>query len=137
MKSYVVYTVKVKGINEQIFRRYSDFFSLREKLTERWPGVFIPNIPPKKTVVKFTSLKIYIQGNLDAKVIDSRVKLLNKFCLKLSKFQVMFSSEEMKVFFSPNILDMKKVLDSLPNQSYEDLYLKYKRAFPDFYEVLI
>lgn len=135
MKSYVVYTVKVKGINEQIFRRYSDFFSLREKLTERWPGVFIPNIPPKKTVVKFTSLKIYIQGNLDAKVIDSRVKLLNKFCLKLSKFQVMFSSEEMKVFFSPNILDMKKVLDSLPNQSYEDLYLKYKRAFPDFYEV--
>ena len=137
MKSYVVYTVKVKGINELIFRRYSDFFSLREKLTERWPGVFIPNIPPKKTVVKFTSLKIYIQGNLDAKVIDSRVKLLNKFCLKLSKFQVMFSSEEMKVFFSPNILDMKKVLDSLPNQSYEDLYLKYKRAFPDFYEVLI
>jgi hypothetical protein len=60
MKSYVVYTVKVKGINELIFRRYSDFFSLREKLTERWPGVFIPNIPPKKTVVKFTSLKIYI-----------------------------------------------------------------------------
>jgi hypothetical protein len=55
IKSYVVYTIKVQGINEPIFRRYSDFFSLREKLTERWPGVFIPNIPPKKTVVKINS----------------------------------------------------------------------------------
>jgi hypothetical protein len=55
MKPYVVYTIKVKGINELIFRRFSDFFSLREKLTERWPGVFIPNIPPKKTVVKIVS----------------------------------------------------------------------------------
>ena len=49
----------------------------------------------------------------------------------------MFSSEEMKVFFSPNFLDIKIVLGSLPNQSYEDLYLKYKRAFPDYYEVKI
>jgi hypothetical protein len=62
------------------------------------------------------------------------MKLLNKFCLKLSKFQVMFSSEEMKVFFS-NVGDIKKALGSLPNQSFEELYLKYKRAFPDFYEV--
>jgi hypothetical protein len=65
------------------------------------------------------------------------MKLLNKFCLKLSKFQVMFTSEEMKVFFSPNIADIKKALGTLPNQSYEELYLKYKRAFPDFYEVKI
>jgi hypothetical protein len=46
----------------------------------------------------------------------------------------MFSSEEMKVFFS-NVGDIKKALGSLPNQSFEELYLKYKRAFPDFYEV--
>jgi hypothetical protein len=41
------YTIKLLGINQNIFRRYSDFFSLREKLKERWPGIYIPNIPPK------------------------------------------------------------------------------------------
>jgi len=32
-------------------KRYSDFFALRTKLLERWPGLYIPGIPPKKTIV--------------------------------------------------------------------------------------
>jgi sorting nexin-1/2 len=52
IKSYVMYTINIRGSTENIFRRYSDFFALRAKLTERWPGVFIPNIPPKKAVVR-------------------------------------------------------------------------------------
>jgi len=28
-------------------KRYNDFFQLREMLFERWPGFFIPAIPPK------------------------------------------------------------------------------------------
>jgi len=51
MKSFVVYTIKLAGSNEIFYRRYSDFFALREKLSERWPGIYIPNIPPKKSVV--------------------------------------------------------------------------------------
>jgi hypothetical protein len=51
LKSYIVYTVIVNRKKEEIYRRYSDFFALREKLIERWPGVYIPNIPPKKVVV--------------------------------------------------------------------------------------
>ena len=51
IKSYVIYKVRVSPINEIVLRRFSDFYSLREKLLERWPGVYIPNIPPKKVVV--------------------------------------------------------------------------------------
>ncbi len=70
---------------------------------------------------------------MDTKQIEMRQKLLNKFCVKISKFQTIFQSEEMKIFFS-NITDIKKGLGSLPNQTYEEIHLKYKRAFPDYYE---
>jgi hypothetical protein len=63
-----------------------------------------------------------------------RMKLLNGFCLKLQKFPAVFNSDEMKVFLS-NTTDLTKSMNSLPVQTYEDLYLKYKSAFPDFYEV--
>lgn len=53
--SYIVYTVKAKDIKEPLYRRYNDFNTLRTKLMERWPGVYIPNIPPKKAVVKYIS----------------------------------------------------------------------------------
>ena len=49
--SYFVYTIKGKDLKEPLFRRYNDFNILRTKLIERWPGVYIPNIPPKKAVV--------------------------------------------------------------------------------------
>jgi hypothetical protein len=50
--SYIVYTVKTKSLKEPLYRRYNDFNVLRTKLLERWPGVYIPNIPPKKAVVR-------------------------------------------------------------------------------------
>ena len=65
-----------------------------------------------------------------------RMKLLNGFCLKLQKFPAIFYSDEMKVFLS-NTSDLTKSLSSLPVQSYEDMYIKYKLAFPDFFEVII
>jgi hypothetical protein len=43
----------------------------------------------------------------------------------------------MKIFLSSQLTDTQKGLSSLPNQSYEELLLKYRRAFPDFYDVRI
>ena len=34
-------------------RRYNDFHELRSKLVENWPGIFIPPLPEKKSVVLF------------------------------------------------------------------------------------
>jgi hypothetical protein len=63
------------------------------------------------------------------------MKLLDKFCSKLYKFQPIFHSEEMKIFFS-NSTDIKKSLSGLSTENYEDLLLKYKNSFLDYYEVL-
>ena len=56
--SYIAYTLNGTDVTEQLTRRYSDFFALYEKLLQRWPGIYIPRIPPKK-----------ITGNLDPIVI--------------------------------------------------------------------
>ena len=32
-------------------KRYKDFDALRSTLVERWPGFFIPGIPPTKVIV--------------------------------------------------------------------------------------
>ncbi len=31
-----------------VYRRYSDFYNLRAFLLRKWPGCFIPPIPPKQ-----------------------------------------------------------------------------------------
>jgi hypothetical protein len=63
-----------------------------------------------------------------------RMKLLNKFCLKLYKHQPIFNSDEMKIFLS-NSTDVQKSLSSLQVQNYEELLSKYKTAFSDYNEV--
>lgn len=125
IKSYVVYTIKTSIYTEPVYRRFSDFFALRNRMVERWPGVYIPNIPPKKAV-----------GNLDKKLIDIRMKLLNSFCTKIIKLRELSNSEEMKIFLSESN-DVIKALSAIPTQSYEELLEKYRRAFPNYYEVIL
>jgi hypothetical protein len=48
VKGYTSYTLKGGRVPEPLSRRYRDFDALRKKLVERWPGIFIPNIPHKK-----------------------------------------------------------------------------------------
>jgi hypothetical protein len=74
-----------------------------------------------------------IQGNLQVELIDSRVKLLNKFCNKLLKFHDIFNSQEMKIFFNSNT-DIIKSLEAINKPTYEELVLKYKNSFIDFYK---
>ena len=122
MKKYVVYSLSGSSINEQVVRRFSDFFTLRKKLCERWPGVYIPNIPPKKAV-----------GNLDDDTIETRMRLLNSFCYKISKISYLFDSEEVKLF-QGNSPDISKALEKLPTLKYAEIFEKYKAAFTDYYE---
>ena len=55
--SFIAYTMQGTDISEKLLRRYSDFFALYEKLLQRWPGIYIPRVPPKK-----------ITGNLDPNI---------------------------------------------------------------------
>lgn len=69
--SYLVSGQDSKG-PFSIRRRYRDFYLLREKLVERWPGLYVPPISSKK-----------VQGNTEDKFVELRRKFLNYFCEKI------------------------------------------------------
>ena len=122
IKKHVQYSLMGTDIQEALKRRYSDFYALHEKLLERWPGIFVPNIPPKVVV-----------GNLDADIIAYRIRLLNRFCLDLSNIKYLYESEEVKLFQS-NTNDVAKAIEKLPKLTYSQILDNYKKAFPDFFE---
>jgi len=64
-------------------RRYNEFFKLAEKLEQRWPGIPIPQLPPKKTI-----------GNKDIKFINERRYYLERFLKKMSYFPFVTNSKE-------------------------------------------
>ena len=119
---FTSYTLQGSKLPEPLSRRYRDFDALRKKLIERWPGVFIPNIPHKKTV-----------GNKDKEIVGMRVEMINRFLKKLSKIEYLFNSEEMDLFLQ-NSSSVSKTLDGLKVENYEDLLKKYSLAFSDFDE---
>ena len=126
MKKYIQYSLKCtvqmsKGErNIDLKKRYSDFFTLRKKLVERWPGVYIPNIPPKKAI-----------GNLDGGIIETRKRILNKFCEKITKNSYLSEAEEVIAFVSST--DSKDI-EKLPGFKAEEVLEKYQKAFKTYYE---
>ena len=120
--AYTCYTMDGKDITEQLTRRYNDFFSIYEKLVQRWPGVYIPRIPPKK-----------VTGNMDPSMIKTRMRLLNRFCLNLSKIEYLYNAEETKIFRS-NVPDVSNAINKLPPLSYSEMLTRMKEAFPEYNE---
>ena len=118
--SYTSYQLQGTKVPEPVSRRYRDFDALRKKLVERWPGVFIPNIPHKKTV-----------GNTEKEVVGLRVEMINRFCKKLSKIHYLFNSDEMELFLQ-NSSNVPKTLDGIKADTYEELLKKYSSVFTDY-----
>ena len=117
---FTSYTMQGSKIPEPLSRRYRDFDALRRKLIERWPGVFIPNIPHKKTM-----------GNTDKEIVDLRVEIINRFLKKLSKIDYLFNSDEMELFLQ-NSNNIPKTLENIKSDSYQELLKKYSSVFTDY-----
>ena len=99
VKGYTSYKLNGSRVPETLNRRYRDFDALRKKLVERWPGIFIPNIPHKKKV-----------GYKSKRIIGLRLEMINRFLKKLSKIEYLFNSEEMDLFLQ-NSSSVSKTLD--------------------------
>jgi len=68
-------------------KRYSDFFMLRKVLRERWPGFYIPAIPPKKAL-----------GNMETDFIRGRLAHLDNFIKQLAQYHFLVDSFEFSLF---------------------------------------
>ena len=54
-------------------RRFKEFFSFRNVLVARWPGIYIPALPEKKMVVRiYSHINVYWQGNKDDEFVEER-----------------------------------------------------------------
>ena len=122
VKGHTNYTLKGSLVPEPVIRRYRDFDALRKKLVERWPGIFIPNIPHKKKV-----------NNVGKITINLRLEMINRFLKKLCNIPYLRDSEEIE-YFVQNTSSVGKTLDGFKRESYEDLYNKYSKAFSDYDE---
>ena len=118
--AYTSYTLLGTKVPEPLSRRYRDFDALRKKLVERWPGIFIPNIPHKKKI-----------GSTEKEIVGLRIEMINRFLKKLSKIDYLFNSDEMELFLQ-NSSNVAKTLDNIKGDSYEELLKKYNSIFTDY-----
>ena len=82
-------------------RRYTHFFLLHEVLTQRWPGLYLPRLPPKKAI-----------GRYETKFLQQRRYGLERYMRKLGKYDFIINSDEFLVFSRPNG-DPEKLLAKL------------------------
>jgi len=90
---YIQYTVfgTDKGGKFEIVRRYSDFLVLRTTFLDRFPGLYIPPLPKKKTM-----------GNQKVSFVEERCFLLNMFIRQLSRCPYLIESSEFSIFVRPS-----------------------------------
>lgn len=113
---YSVSGVDMDGPFDEV-RRYRDFFALKNGLTQRWPGIFIPALPEKKLV-----------GNNDDKFVEERTNLLERFMKELAKYDYLTTSKEFKIF-ARDKGDLDKILNNLVKQTPMQVLEKYRLNF--------
>ena len=98
-------------------RRFREFYALKNALSSRWPGVYIPALPEKK-----------LMGNNDDKFVEERRSLLERFMKELAKYDYLIHSQEFKTF-ARDRGDLEKILGSLTKQTPFQVLEKYRQNF--------
>lgn len=111
-------TYTVRGYDEdgpfEGQKRYNDFFHLRGAILTRWPGVYVPPIPPKKAI-----------GNKEDKFLEERKHFLERFLLLISKDEALIKSDEFRLFSRPSG-EIDKSVQMLPSVTPDFLLDRYK-----------
>ncbi|KAI7729475.1 hypothetical protein M8C21_020382, partial [Ambrosia artemisiifolia] len=96
VQAYISYKVITKtnlpeyqGSEKIVIRRYTDFVWLRDRLFEKYKGVFIPPLPEKSTVEKF---------RFSAEFIEMRRQALDTFVNRIALHHELQQSEDLRTF---------------------------------------
>lgn len=121
-KTYIIYDVEGSDKHGPfaIKRRFKDFFELRTRLVENWPGVMIPPLPEKK-----------IQGNTDSEFVLERKGLLDYFVKRCSSLPHIYYSDEMQTFLRLSDEQFKKEFSIKKVANPVTILRKYTDAFPE------
>jgi len=118
---YVVYSIKGTDTNGpfEVIRRYSDFDKIRALLLAKWPGCYIPPLPPKAL------------NSLEAKVVRERKKYLNRFCQKIAELPYLHYYEGYQEFLRTKNPSVEKALAPFSKQDYEEIINRYINTFSE------
>ncbi|GFQ04877.1 sorting nexin 1 [Phtheirospermum japonicum] len=106
VQAYISYKVITKtnfpeydGPEKIVIRRYSDFVWLRDRLFEKYKGVFIPPLPEKSTVEKF---------RFSAEFIEMRRQALDVFVNRIASHHELQQSEDLRIFLQADEQTMER-----------------------------
>ncbi|KAJ0266289.1 Sorting nexin 1 [Hirschfeldia incana] len=106
VQSYISYRVITKtnlpeyqGPEKIVIRRYSDFVWLRDRLFEKYKGVFIPPLPEKSAVEKF---------RFSAEFIEMRRAALDIFVNRIASHPELQQSEDLRTFLQADEETMER-----------------------------
>jgi hypothetical protein len=97
-------------------RRFTHFYLLSEALSLRWPGVYLPRLPPKKAI-----------GRFETNFLQDRRYYLERFLRKLGTLDYIMSADEYVIFSRPNG-DIEKVFQRITKLPTSQLIERYRRA---------
>lgn len=118
----LTFNIQGTAVQAELVKKLKDFEALRAKMVERWPGIYIPNVPSKRLV-----------GANDEETSQIRVDLLNRFCFEIINTEYLLKGKELEVFLMSSN-DTAKSLNTIPNQDIEELVKKYSLTFTEFDE---
>jgi len=121
LTSYVIYTIKGHDKNDvfEVKRRYSDFVKIRSIMVTRWPGCYIPPIPPKK------------MNNLEKQFVYERKRQLELFLQRMAEIPYLHYSEEYQIFIKSSRNDFDQEIQKYENVTYQNILERYNEHFGD------
>ncbi|CAO2839308.1 unnamed protein product [Amaranthus hypochondriacus] len=107
VQAYISYRVLTKtnlpdyqGPEKIVIRRYNDFVWLRDRLFERYKGIFIPPLPEKSAVEKF---------RFSAEFIEMRRQGLDIFVNRIASHPQLRQSDDLRLFLQADEETMERV----------------------------
>uniref|UniRef100_A0A803QKJ4 PX domain-containing protein n=1 Tax=Cannabis sativa TaxID=3483 RepID=A0A803QKJ4_CANSA len=107
VQAYISYRVITKtnlpeyqGPEKIVIRRYSDFVWLRDRLFEKYKGVFIPPLPEKSAVEKF---------RFSAEFIELRRQGLDIFINRIASHNELQQSDDLRTFLQADEETMERL----------------------------
>ncbi|WVY97187.1 hypothetical protein V8G54_029338 [Vigna mungo] len=107
VQAYISYRVITKtnfpeyqASEKIVIRRYSDFVWLRDRLFEKYKGIFIPPLPEKSAVEKF---------RFSAEFIEMRRQALDVFVNRIASHRELHQSEDLRLFLQAEEETMERL----------------------------
>ncbi|XP_068659992.1 sorting nexin 1-like [Aristolochia californica] len=106
VQAYISYRVITKtnlpqyqGPEKIVIRRYNDFVWLRDRICEKYKGIFIPPLPEKSAVEKF---------RFSAEFIEMRCQALDVFINRIASHPELQRSEDLRIFLQEDEETMER-----------------------------